>query len=209
MKKPFFLAREFVLCIGFIVFMYSCGEKGKADSAASTTGNTVKSTDTTAAKIGISGNLDTLYVSVADFNSLSDKNNLILSYVLTANDTLTFYGWSIEKKLLNCNLSYTTQPNIKLIKGNASAAAIKPVFYFGAMLLSKDAVKKIQKLISNKPACRYVFFAPVVVNANTGEIKYEIYLSDNLVNFTDTKTHNFLDPTAEELNPTPPHQVDQ
>ena len=186
-----------IMCaLAFVLLLNACKNDDKTDTGDTTTAATTASSPTTATATKaatLSGLLDTLWVTAADFKNLDNKK-LVFSFTFRDPDTLTLFGWSCKGVI--CNGSYNTDPDIKLIKGHQSAVNYGPKVIFGNVILQANEVSTIKKKIGTTYS--YVVFVPV----NDGEfIRYDIYVSNDDPSLIKVLV---LDPTGVDANPSPP-----
>jgi hypothetical protein len=169
---PHFKLNRFSLSILFALFLITaCNNKGDekktGEGPATDTSKTVSQINPASASL-TSGPLDTLWTDSLSFAQLPEKK-IVFVFTFRQNDTLTLHGWSAEKDSI-----FTTDPDIRLIKGHSGSLKYENGMYFGNVVLKKGHVKAIQKAL-NKEKAQFVLFAPELVNGN--HIGYDIYLS--------------------------------
>jgi hypothetical protein len=159
---------------------------------------TVSSSDTIKNKAGepevmtIAGKLDTLWVSMAQFDALPDKKVVFL-FTFGERDTLTMHGWTLKR---NGGDEYDDPPNIKLLKGKAGPYSYGPGTYFGNLVLTD--INKIKKQLGAGGAS-YVLFAP---EKDGQHVRYKVFGSREDPTLADKILA--LIPTSGEANPSPP-----
>jgi hypothetical protein len=198
MKKLFFVKKYTVLLLMTGFLSSGCnnpsdnGDSAEQAKAADSVETAAEPASTAAALL--SGTLDSLWVDSLTFTKLGN-NPAVFSFYVGGLDTLTLHGWA-GKGI--CKTSYTPYPDITLYKGKPSPASYGPGTYLGNVILDKNSVKNIIKVLKDS-AAQYVLFAP---QRSGAYINYKIYLSKEYPTIL-VKTRAIIDPNA-STNPSPP-----
>ena len=185
----------FILFISFLVAACNSndGDEKKTDEKPAADSGKIMSQIAQPAAALISGTLDTLWTDSLSFASLP-KKKIVFCFTFRRLDTLTLHGWAAEKDSI-----FTTNPDIELIKGHASALNYGNDMYFGNVIIKRGHLALIKnKLIQEK--AKYVLFAPQIVNGN--HIGYRVFVTkDDPVSLVKAFT---LRDTGVDANPSPP-----
>jgi hypothetical protein len=176
----------------------ACTNNGNNEKSATDSSNQVsqdtsnKVSPTQPVPALITGALDTLWTDSLSFASLP-KKKIVFSFTFRQLDTLTLHGWAAEKDSI-----FTTYPDIKLIKGHASALNYGNDMYFANVILKKGSVAQIKSALIQQKA-KFVLFAPQIINSN--HIGYKVFLSKEHPGIV--KVFVAI-PTGIDANPSPP-----
>lgn len=118
----------------------------------------------------LTGYLDTLWIDAATFNSLQ-KKKLTFRFYIYSLTSITMHGWYGKKTKF---VHPTPDPDVKLLIGRTSdKVQYVPGNYFGNLVLYKNEIIKIKKIIKDSSSL-YVLFAPANPADHDGQITYNI-----------------------------------
>ena len=203
MKKIFLLAGAFLFFIVLVLLLPSCNNN---DAAVPKTDATIAEANTPPATVTVqanllSGHLDTLWITAADFAALGNGTRITFRFYDTL-DAFTLRGWTGNSNSWNDRL-----PDVKLLIGRQSPVMYGSGSYLGNLQISPAQYTTIRQKLTSTGAT-YVVFGPVNPTAapNAGQISYNIYVtSDDPSDFSPAFKYKFLvETTGVTTNPSPP-----
>jgi hypothetical protein len=155
----------------------------------------------------MTGNLDTLYLTVQDFKKL--KNRVVFRFYINDSGHLTLRGW-YGKGQYTQKWTFDTTHNTSLSLYSQSPVTYGPGDYFGDLLLHDTTRARIDSLIKDsKPKALFVLFEPEVISHSDafggGQIIYNISLTNKDPQTPSANLPNpFVTGTGAKTNPSPP-----
>lgn len=197
MKKILLSASPFLFFIVLVLLLPSCNNN---DTAAPKTETTITTPVTMQANL-LSGHLDTLWMTAANFNALGQGSRITFRFYDSL-DAFTLRGWTGNSNGWNDRL-----PDVRPVKGRQSPVMYGSGSYFGNLQISPAQYNTIRQKLSTTGAT-YVLFGPVnpATAPNDGQISYSVYVtSDDPADVSPSFKYKFVvDATGVTTNPSPP-----
>ena len=204
MKNLSSLINLSVFFISMALVFIACNSNNSSP-ANSATPNSTSATASPATQL--TGNLDTLYMSVEDFKKL--KNRVVFRFYITDSSHLTLHGW-FGRGQHTQKWTFDTLHNTSLSLYSQSKVTYGPGDYFGDLLLHDTTRQRLDIMIKySNPKAIYVLFEPEVIPASEpfgGQLIYNISLTNReaILKSASMPPNPFTTPTGAKTNPCPP-----
>jgi hypothetical protein len=165
MKKQSSLINRSILFIALALLFVACNSNNSSPK------NSASPTAFPATQL--TGNLDTLFLTVQDFENL--KNRVVFRFYINDSARLTLHGWYGGKTK---KWTFNPKHDLTLSMGRQSTVTYGPGDYFGDLILHDSTLHTIDSLITVNNA-KFVLFAPLdpAQASFPGQVTYGIFLT--------------------------------